>query len=994
MWCWHRIRESETGLCPACRTPYGDDPHEFSAVDMEEVVKANKEKAAAGKRGKERLRQQQAASAVSGGSLSMSYGGAGGSSGVGGMHIGGGSDGDLALAMAGGSRVHLDPPKDRNQLANMRVIRRNLVYGVGLPPSVATEDTLRKSEYFGQYGKVSKIVLNRNHNGNGDPRRASASAYVTFAHKDDTLACILALDGFYLDGRNIRASYGTSKYCSAFIKNVRCNNPDCTYLHTMGDSEDTFTKQEIQAGYVTSGRDVLARQQQLAAAASSSNSRRRVGSGGPSGSGKVTSNPVFPPPTYDEPNKPSQANLVPAPPSTSSTTQFPPVGSVSVARNSSAGFSSIASGNSTGGKIIRSSSLPPSSGLGANTIASVLSTSSHKAEAVLTPAELLSRQQEQLRKMHPQNNSAVKNGHMASAASVVGGGQKKQGSIPDSLPVSNGVERSSSLSNKRPQSNNLAPATAASVVAGVHSTTRVGQIQTSSHSTLTALTPLKRANSMNEKKESISSIGNTKSVSHVESVQLPPNMPVPKGLTEAEQNAFLMQRKVALLAMRQQQLSAIQNVGNGGNIPSVQPMASGTATSSPTSSISSASGRATNIRSPSSENGIVGAGAIGGTVIGGNLANAGPGPIGIRASIGMGSMGSMENTADAKNNLFLTRNSTAISGSSLSVGGAGLGCCTISGFGSSNSEIRGGNMDRNCLHEWPVGQGLNSGENGSLFGSNPGSRIGGAGLWGNENVERRSDSSSGYSHGESKGNSGVIGGSRLSDKSGLGQPGTQGGDFLSGDPFKGGKESGSSTLASMLGIELPTGVGSLRDSLWASSTPVRAPPGEMSHNIPTPTPIGAGIKANNSVIIGGGANLNGTGGLPIGGYGSPVGNVKGNTSDIALLQSLLPGVHITSGNAYQPAAPNTGRNTSHRGGGWGSMSSMPPSSLSHQQQHNNVQPVGMGGLMHQNIHPQQQQLQQRPNETWGSGALYPGAPNTQHVNESRNPNHSAQSNIW
>ena len=185
MWCWHRIRESESGLCPACRTPYGDDPHEFSAVDMEEVVKANKEKAAAEKREKERLRQQQAAAAAaSGNAVSLGYAaGGGGVPGVGGMHIGGGSDGDLALAMAGGTRGQLDPPKDRNQLANMRVIRRNLVYAVGLPPSVATEDMLRKSDYFGQYGKISKIVLNRNHNGNGDPRRASASAYVTFQHK-------------------------------------------------------------------------------------------------------------------------------------------------------------------------------------------------------------------------------------------------------------------------------------------------------------------------------------------------------------------------------------------------------------------------------------------------------------------------------------------------------------------------------------------------------------------------------------------------------------------------------------------------------------------------------------------------------------------------------------------------------------------------------------------------------------------------------------------
>ena len=77
----------------------------------------------------------------------------------------------------------MDVPKDRSQLANMRVIRRNLVYAVGLPPSIATEDTLRKAEYFGQYGKIAKIVLNRTNVTSSDPRRASASAYVTFVHK-------------------------------------------------------------------------------------------------------------------------------------------------------------------------------------------------------------------------------------------------------------------------------------------------------------------------------------------------------------------------------------------------------------------------------------------------------------------------------------------------------------------------------------------------------------------------------------------------------------------------------------------------------------------------------------------------------------------------------------------------------------------------------------------------------------------------------------------
>jgi CCR4-NOT transcription complex subunit 4 len=159
MWCWHRIRESESGLCPACRTPYGDDPHEFSAVDVEEVLKANKEKEVAAKRERERQRQQQ-------------------------QSDGNSSDGEGIGSLTGGNlKGQMDVPKDRTQLANMRVIRRNLVYGVGLPPPIASEDTLRKAEYFGQYGKISKIVLNRSQTTGGDLRRASASAYVTFLHK-------------------------------------------------------------------------------------------------------------------------------------------------------------------------------------------------------------------------------------------------------------------------------------------------------------------------------------------------------------------------------------------------------------------------------------------------------------------------------------------------------------------------------------------------------------------------------------------------------------------------------------------------------------------------------------------------------------------------------------------------------------------------------------------------------------------------------------------
>ena len=52
-----------------------------------------------------------------------------------------------------------NPPKD--QLKHMRVVQRNLVYVIGLAPSVARESLLEKPDYFGQYGRIVKLVVNK-----------------------------------------------------------------------------------------------------------------------------------------------------------------------------------------------------------------------------------------------------------------------------------------------------------------------------------------------------------------------------------------------------------------------------------------------------------------------------------------------------------------------------------------------------------------------------------------------------------------------------------------------------------------------------------------------------------------------------------------------------------------------------------------------------------------------------------------------------------------
>lgn len=52
-------------------------------------------------------------------------------------------------------------PPSKEALKHMRVVQRNLVYVIGLAPSVARDSLLERREYFGQYGRIVKLVVNK-----------------------------------------------------------------------------------------------------------------------------------------------------------------------------------------------------------------------------------------------------------------------------------------------------------------------------------------------------------------------------------------------------------------------------------------------------------------------------------------------------------------------------------------------------------------------------------------------------------------------------------------------------------------------------------------------------------------------------------------------------------------------------------------------------------------------------------------------------------------
>ena len=46
---------------------------------------------------------------------------------------------------------------------------------------------------------------------------------------------------------NIRAQYGTTKYCSAYLRNETCGNRNCTFLHEVGEDYDSFSRQDLSS---------------------------------------------------------------------------------------------------------------------------------------------------------------------------------------------------------------------------------------------------------------------------------------------------------------------------------------------------------------------------------------------------------------------------------------------------------------------------------------------------------------------------------------------------------------------------------------------------------------------------------------------------------------------------------------------------------------------------------------------------------------------------
>ena len=123
------------------------------------------------------------------------------------------------------------------QLSKVRIIKKNLVHVHGFPSSLSNSEKLSQVEYFGQYGKIKKILLSSKTN--TETNKKTFSVYITYSNEKEASFAILAVDSLLIEGKLIRAFFGTTKYCNYFLNNAFCPNEEkCMYLHQIVKDKD------------------------------------------------------------------------------------------------------------------------------------------------------------------------------------------------------------------------------------------------------------------------------------------------------------------------------------------------------------------------------------------------------------------------------------------------------------------------------------------------------------------------------------------------------------------------------------------------------------------------------------------------------------------------------------------------------------------------------------------------------------------------------------
>ena len=135
------------------------------------------------------------------------------------------------------NKINFFSSQEFQYVSKIRIIQKNLVHFLGFPDSIYDENLLSSFEYFGQFGRINKIMMTSKID--EITKKKTNSAYITFSNNEEASYAILSVDSIIIDGNFVRAFFGTTKYCIHFLNNEECYNKDkCMFLHYFANEND------------------------------------------------------------------------------------------------------------------------------------------------------------------------------------------------------------------------------------------------------------------------------------------------------------------------------------------------------------------------------------------------------------------------------------------------------------------------------------------------------------------------------------------------------------------------------------------------------------------------------------------------------------------------------------------------------------------------------------------------------------------------------------
>ena len=138
--------------------------------------------------------------------------------------------------------------EEAESLKKLRIIQQNLIHVQGLPRSLNSEKLLESQKYFGQYGTIKNIILCKKIN--PENNKEVYSVYITYENEIQAAIAISCVDSLLIEGKIIRAFFGTTKYCNYFLNNKVCPNyKKCMFFHKLVSNKEIIIDDNCNFSY-------------------------------------------------------------------------------------------------------------------------------------------------------------------------------------------------------------------------------------------------------------------------------------------------------------------------------------------------------------------------------------------------------------------------------------------------------------------------------------------------------------------------------------------------------------------------------------------------------------------------------------------------------------------------------------------------------------------------------------------------------------------------